>query len=92
MKINFKDLQIDKRLFTFDVDLMQRLADIRMGYNPECNTCLDLDYYLDEETRKPTICVECASKKMIRVQKRIKDMLRYTDKDINKGGNNESGS
>lgn len=87
--INFKYLGINKRLFNFDVDLMQRLADIRSGYRVDCNDCLDLGYRLDEKTREPTICVPCANKNFQRVQKRIKDLLAKDDKYINKGGNDE---
>ena len=88
--INFKELGINKRLFTFDVDLMQRLADIRSGYRVDCQECLDLDYKLDEKTRQPTVCTPCANKNIQRVQKRIKDMLGKDDKYSNKGGNNEA--
>lgn len=63
--INFKEMGINKKLFTFDVDLMQRLADIRSGYKVECEECLDLGYTLDPvDPRYPTLCIPCVSKKI----------------------------
>ena len=68
-------MKINKRLFTFDLDLMQRLADIRSGYRVDCQECLDLDYILDEKTRQPTICVPCVNKNIKRTKKIIKGLL-----------------
>ena len=79
------------RLLNFETNLMQRLSDIKDGYVPECENCFDLDYTLDSnDPRQPTICIPCAVKNMHKTKKRIKDILKDTDKDINKGGKSET--
>lgn len=66
-----------KRLLNFDVNLMERLNDIRNGYQPKCGECLDLDYTLDPvDPRYPTLCIPCADKKMKSLQFKIKTMLK----------------
>lgn len=66
-----------ERLLNFKVNLMERLNEIRNGYQPKCEQCFDLDYSLDpKDPRYPSICVPCAEKNIKDLQFKIKTMLK----------------